>query len=378
MFNLMSRSNGRNAWATVITAATISAGASAQPNIEVRILNAVQSPGAEFSFEPTDVGSSVPLIVVVRNIGSESLQFPSSTPVFFSGGFSDQFELIQPPLEAGNRLSPNGSTAFRVDFSPDLPKAEMFTTVVIPTNDPDSPVFSLSLRGLVPVPELAVSIEGQSLAPRSQANFPQTAVGETNEMYLMIANSGDRPLEIADELEVFGGFGADQFSIQQSAIGALQPGDSVEVIVVFAPTRTGSATATVGISSNDIGNLPAGRFAFNVRGVGTAAIAGDAEGDDEPAAGNHNSPEEDTSSNNENGNGSTGADNAVDDDLGHDTDTDNDGTFGDSNEIGFEEDEDLQQQRSPITPCGFGGPFGLALGLASLASLRTGGRHRRV
>jgi hypothetical protein len=313
--------------------------ATAQPNIEVRIQSAIQTPNQEFVFGSTEVGQSTPLIVVVRNIGSASLQFPSAAPVALSGGFAEQFALIQPPLEGGNVLSPNGSTAFRVDFAPTLAKRFMGALVSIPTNDPDTPIFNLQLRGVVPVPEMVVSQTGQVIAPQSQLNMPATAIGQTSELLVTIENAGERPLELTAALDTFGGFGSDSFAIEQPDTDTIQPNQAATFVVRFAPNRTGSLTTNVGITSNDIGNFPNGRFTFVVRGVGRAA---EPSGGDEvqPPANDEGAPIDE-------------------DDAGQDEQT----------------EEGLAEDLLGGSACGFGVPFGMVGCLASLMTAR--GLRRR-
>ncbi len=365
--------------------------ASADSNIEVRIDNVIQSPNALFEFQPIDVGQTVPLIVVIRNIGSTDLVFPSATPISIAGGFVEQFSLIQPPLETGNKLSPNGSTAFRVDFAPTIAESVMGAVASIPTNDPNTPIFNLDLRGIVLVPEMVITLGGQLVAPQTQLNFPPTPIGDVRELELSIVNQGNRPLELTAPLDVFGGFGSDSFSLMQPPLTTVQPGDHAEFVVLFAPTQTGSLTANIGISSNDIGNYAAGRFTFVVRGVGQAAAPGD-EGDGSG--------------------GSDSADASVDDDGVESTDdgTDpnaapsdgmNDGTGdaqdasgtsggaegfdgGDPNAVdksdsGAQYDESSYENEmvGPSGMCGFGMPLGMACCLASLATARATRRPRR-
>ncbi len=118
----------------------------AQPQIEVRIDSVIIENNHEHDFPLTEIGATVPLIVVVRNIGSEDLVFTNYPPIDMGGGFSEQFVLIQPPLEAGNKLSPNGSTAFRVDFAPTFEYYRLSTRLFLWTNDPGT-LFAITVAG---------------------------------------------------------------------------------------------------------------------------------------------------------------------------------------------------------------------------------------
>lgn len=363
--------NARNAMNRMTLAAVAFSGsvAMAQPNIEVRINGVIQTLNQEFVFDSTDVGDSTPLIVVVRNVGSQNLEFPSSTPIFLSGGFAGQYALIQPALETGDMLSPNGSTAFRVDFSPTIAKHFMPATVSIPTNDPDSPIFNLNLRGVVPVPQMVISQNGQLIAPQSQVNLAATPVGETSELEVTIANDGERPLELTAPVETFGGFGSGAFSIIQPGADTLQAGESTTFVVLFAPTQTGALTANVGISSNDVGNFSNGRFTFVVRGVGQPGLAETGGNSDEPVADNGDAntdgQQDETLDDGE------PIDNAVPDETSEQADSAReDAENADNVEEAVDNLDELltDDLLAPKGLCGFGAPLGMMCCLASLLS----------
>lgn len=379
------------AWSVALATGLSAVSAMGQPNIEVRIDSLIQAPNQEFVFGATDIGESTPLIVVIRNIGSANLEFSSSAPIFFSGGFAEQFALIQPPLEAGNLLSPNGSTAFRVDFEPTIAKRFLPTTLSIPSNDPDAPVFSLQLRGVVPVPEMVIRQDGQLIAPQSQVNFPATPIGQSSEVDVTVSNEGERPLELTDAVEAFGGFGSAAFSVVQPAVSTLPAGQSTTFTVVFAPTQTGSLSANVGINSNDIGNFSAGRFTFVVRGVGQPAADEADEPSDEPAI---------EEGGDENGGGDANGDaldeggqdagevadevdpadgDAADqaDDHGNTADSQPEADNDAANDAATEEAEAVMNELlRPVGACGFGAPLSQAGCLVSLAAARAAGRRR--
>lgn len=256
------------AWMPLVATGWLASTAFAQPNLEVRINNVIQTPNQVYTFPSTDVGASTPVIVVMRNIGSEPLFFPSSSPISITGGYESQFSIVQPPLESNNQLSPNGSTAFRIDFMPTIPKAVMSAVVNIPTNDPDTPIFNLRIDGVVPVPQMAVTYNGQTISPGLQVNLPPAPVGSESEIVITIHNMGERTLLLTEPVDKFGGFRSTSFSITQPETDEIAPGESVDFAVRFAPDQTGTASTNIGISSNDLGNFPNGRMTFVVRGVG--------------------------------------------------------------------------------------------------------------
>jgi hypothetical protein len=101
---------------TLLALTALATPALAVPQIEVRINNQVITTNQKVSFDDTELGQTTPLIVVIRNIGNQDLVFTGNPFVSLGGGFDTYFSIIQPPLETGNKLSPNSSTAFRVDF----------------------------------------------------------------------------------------------------------------------------------------------------------------------------------------------------------------------------------------------------------------------
>jgi hypothetical protein len=256
-----------------------------------------------------------------------------------------------------------------VRFRPTIPKADMDCFVRIPTNDADTPLFSLNMRGVVPVPSMVVTLDGLLVAPNSQVNMPATPVGQTSELELAIANLGERPLTLSAALDSSGGFGSQAFSIVQPATDTIAAGASATFAVRFSPTQTGAVTTNIGISTNDVGNFPNGRMTFVVRGVATAAQL------DEPVDGldddnvSDESTDEQTGGPIENGGGQAG------DDANADIDEDDATGAEDENnaESGSAEEECAQMVNNVFC----GGGLGFAP-LASLAGLAAFKRRRRA
>lgn len=343
----------RAGFAVVATSAALTS-VFAQPNLEVRIENAVQSNFAAFIYQATDVGATTPQIVVLRNIGPSDLLFPSASPISVDGGFAEQFELVQPPLESGNKLSPNGSTAFLVRFAPTIPKAQMSAFVRIASNDPDTSLFSINVTGIVPVADMVVTADGQSVTEGNQLNLPQTVVGQVSSRTVTIQNAGQRPLTLTSPIDVSGGFGSNAFSVVEPATDTVPPGESVTFEARFAPQQAGSASATIGITSNDIGNFPNGRLTFVVRGVASPAP----DDDDANSGGTPddvNTDQEEIDADDDNG--------TPIDDAGANTDA------TDDENAEAVEDAEIDSIEDEIVKSAFGGFCGGGLGFAPLASL---------
>ncbi|MBK8913657.1 MAG: hypothetical protein IPM64_03485 [Phycisphaerales bacterium] len=161
----------------------ISAAATAAPVLEVRVDNVVQQNNATVTLQGVRAGETSPRIIVLRSIGDQNLNFTSTPPVVLFGGDDFLFTLIQPVLEEGNKLSPNGSTAFRVDFAPPagangVAPGRKSTRVFIFTNATPT-VFALTLEAeLLPEPDAAPPPDEN---PIDEAPDADDAAGEEQE-----------------------------------------------------------------------------------------------------------------------------------------------------------------------------------------------------
>jgi hypothetical protein len=164
--------------------------AAAQPVLEVRIDSVVQAPGS-LRFLASEVGAVAPLIVVLRNVGNQDLRF-GNTPVVLAPNRAP-WSIIQPPLESGNELSPNGSTAFRVDFAPGVASPPAEATISIATNAAGSP-FTLRLTGTVLAPVLEVRADNAVIASGTELALPPARLGEATPQVVVIRNTGNADL----------------------------------------------------------------------------------------------------------------------------------------------------------------------------------------
>ena len=89
-------------------------------------------------------GATQNFVFTIRNVGGSNLDFADNPPVVLVTADTDNFAIIQPALEAGDKLSPNASSAFRVDWMPDESDTTYSASIVINTDDPDSP-FTMTL-----------------------------------------------------------------------------------------------------------------------------------------------------------------------------------------------------------------------------------------
>lgn len=262
--------------------------AMAQPELVVRQDGEVLANHADLVVADTPVGETTQLVVVLRNEGNQDLVFSETPPVALSGGFADQFELIQPALEAGNKLSPNGSTAFAIRFSPTVDFDNLYTHVYIWTNAAASP-FHLVVKGKSLAPMLRVFVdsygyEDDAMVPEGMLAvgdevfsgdtvlLPHAEVGESSSVTLELLNDGDAPLNLLDTPVaqlLDGGVSGMVIITQPSSV--IAPGESSYLLVQFTPPAADAFADSLSMLTNDTG-LTDGLFELLFGGVGLAAV----------------------------------------------------------------------------------------------------------
>lgn len=247
--------------------------ATAQPNLVVRVEGEVVANNTTLNFGEVPVGNTdSQIVVVLRNEGNEDLIFTESPPVAIAGGFPDQFDIIQPALEAGNKLSPNASTAYAVRFTPTLPaEFVLFTHTYVWTNASATP-FHLVFNGTPTFPQMTVSVDGVPIADGDTVDFPDTLVGNTRDLTVDITNEGSAPLElVADPTASLTDSGSSDFSLIQLPDPVVDPGATTSVVIRFGPTAEGEATTELLIPVNEASDSVNGTFNMALRGQGDPA-----------------------------------------------------------------------------------------------------------
>lgn len=124
-----------------------------------------------------------------------------------------------------------------------------------------------------PTPEISVfDGVGTGGAARTDntgtATFTSTSVGSTTDKMFTIQNTGEAPLT-GLALSISGAHPGD-YSTSTLPSSTLDPGDTAFVTITFAPTATGTRTATVQIASNHANENP---FRIQVSGTGLHSLA---------------------------------------------------------------------------------------------------------
>lgn len=258
---------GRFSALAVALSLAVTAAAHAHPT--VRIDDQVIDNFSEIHFDDTPLGGqSAQVVVVLRNETANIITFIEDPPILAAGGFPDQFELVQPALEAGQTLSQNGSTAFTVRFTPTIPFQGVFTTNLFIWTDSAANPFQLTLVARAQFPEMALTQNGFDVAPGDTVVFPETEVGQSSTVALTIENRGDATLELDGNAPVqVSGQDADAFEVPiQPAQNQIAPGASATFNVRFSPTEPGQHQAFLDVATVFSLNLNNGVYSVQLQG----------------------------------------------------------------------------------------------------------------
>lgn len=406
--------------ATVVTAAAAQT-ANAQ-DLTVRFDGVEMTNHEELVFPDTPMGETRRFVITLRNEGAETLQFTENPPIMMSGGFPEHFQIIQPALEAGNTLSPNGSTAFAIDFAPNFRFQRLFTHVYIWTNADTSP-FHIIFSGKATGSEMVVLVDGFEIPDGGLATFPETEVGSSTTVTVTIENRGDAEMTLTGDplAQVFGGFDFD-FSVNSQPNATIPGGDSASFEVTFAPTQERLYTTRMFINTDAHEGTNNGLYDIDIEANAVAAPVEDQPIDEDPIDEDpidedpidenpgDEDPIDETPGDDDPEDGAPGDENPVDDqpiddepvdgnptDDGSeqdqpepgDTTDEQPGTDDGINDGGDEEprddemtDEELQDlvEGNPLLPagglCGFGAGFAGLMGLISLSGAKVTRRRR--
>ena len=169
----------------------------------------------------------------VTNIGAALLSVSDMEVVLGDNAFTIEASAFD------FELLPEESVDVDVRFEPQ--GVENFGAIDVFSDDPDSPVVTVDLFGQGGVPELQIS-------PATHQFESFIPCGE--ELDVEFKNIGTEPLEITDVTYRAGDLLS--FDPRGNALPlVLDPGEAIEVGVVFEATRAGSDTGTIEVTSND-------------------------------------------------------------------------------------------------------------------------------
>jgi len=210
-------------------------------------------------------GSTGPVTFRIENTGTKALIVKN---IKISGSEQSEFLLGTPQLPL--TILSGGSSDFTIAFSPNSEGIKN-ATVQIDNNDPDtseSP-FIFDITGTATTSDtsdIRVKIDSLTIANRSIGyDFGIVTIGDTTPSQTFIINNvGTDDLEVS-EIKITRK-NADQFSIETSSTFNLGPLGEAYLTIKYNPTKKGSHTANINITSNDP-DTPT--FTFTVKGEAT-------------------------------------------------------------------------------------------------------------
>lgn len=182
---------------------------------------------AQLTFLNTPVSETSIQTLVIENTGEAILRVSSLT---IDG---EAFAVVGP---TSFNINPGASRDVDLSFTPGQ-AGRLTGTLIIASNDPDSPAFEVGLEG---------TGLGPTLTTDASVTFPNTPVAGTSTQTLVIANTGAAILRVSNlvvEGEAFAAIGPTAFDID--------PGTSRDVEFSFSPDQVGLFTGTLIIESND-------------------------------------------------------------------------------------------------------------------------------
>lgn len=224
--------------------------------------------GTDFG-ELSVVGSSIQRTFIIRNTGPNTLQLQAPS---ITGAAAGDFSILGVPAAS---VAPGAATSLVLSFDATT-VGQRNATVSIGNNDINENPFDFAIRGTglsAAAPEISVKspiaeiLDGDtspSAAERTDFGAAQINFGQVTRT-LTITNSGSATLNLA--APTISGATTD-FSLVSFPELSLPPGESTQFTLRFAPTTTGTRSATITIANND-GNE--NNYDFTVQGVGATA-----------------------------------------------------------------------------------------------------------
>jgi hypothetical protein len=253
-----------------------------KPLVSVSLVGKVTSPNIEVSPKELAFGKA-PIVkkmtITIANSGNQPLIVD---PVQMMPGTSNEFSFEKTPSKL--TITPNTTASVVVVYKP-VDKVDDSGTVLIPSNDPDTPVVQVKLRGLGLAPKVC------DLAPQpTNVVFGMGVLGKSVVREVALTNQGLIPCELTNLSVVTdrSGFppyiGPDVFFITNmpasckngtcSPAVVVQPGNSLKLKVSFLPqfereTLSGNPAYTgwINTSSGAAGETPTNRR-ITLNGIG--------------------------------------------------------------------------------------------------------------
>lgn len=187
------------------------------------------------AFGSITVGGNSNLTVTVSNSGNAAL---TVSGLGLTG--SADFSLVTPPSTPFN-VAAGGSASVSVRYAPATAAADA-GTLSIASNDPDTPLVSVSLSG--------TGVACNTTVSPLTLGFGEVALGDSSTLIVTIANNGTSTC-VVQNLTLTGSVDFDLGPTAPVTPFNLTPGSSVMVPIVFAPSASGLRSATLQVASSD-------------------------------------------------------------------------------------------------------------------------------
>ncbi|MFZ5481626.1 MAG: choice-of-anchor D domain-containing protein [Myxococcota bacterium] len=192
---------------------------------------------AEVDFGEVRVGEDASAVLTISNVGDADLHVRSLA--LAGDSYDVDWTALSSPV-----LAPGDAVETIVTWTP-LEAGRLADALEVPSDDPDEPVVSVPLTGLVPAGDLAVE--------PATYDFGTLEVGSVATTIVTVSNVGDGPIVISDwEYTANDG---DLTVLDAGALAALpltlDAGDATDVTIQYAPSGSGQDEGAIAITSDD-------------------------------------------------------------------------------------------------------------------------------
>jgi len=232
--------------------------------------------GNDTEFGNTDInyGSGIHTFSI-NNSGSGDLTLSGSPRVTLFGTHASDFTVSQQPASA-TVTAQGGTQTFQITFNPPATGLRQ-ATVSITNNDGDENPYTFNIQGTGTInPEMDVQGNSTSIASgditptvNDSTDFGASVVGGSSHIITYtIYNTGPATLNLTGSwpLIAISGVHAGDFSIHSAPSSTIASGGNTSFQVAFDPLASGTRSATLTISNND---LDEGTYSFSIQGTAT-------------------------------------------------------------------------------------------------------------